>query len=127
MRSLCTLLFVPRECVFTGWGWHTSLRAAGFCRFHRFFMNNYPAVAANSEETRETLPGYRHQPGDPLCPFVLFPRSLSFLPFFLFSPSLGSPRLPLFPFLHKKHVLIFVSVYSGITVGKKGHIMGEND
>lgn len=51
--------------VFAGRERHAGLRAAGFCRFSLFFMNgmnNYPGVAANSEETSQTLPSYRPQP-----------------------------------------------------------------
>lgn len=51
--------------VFAGQERHAGLRAAGFCRFSLFFMNgmnNYPGVAANSEETSQTLPSYRPQP-----------------------------------------------------------------
>lgn len=47
-------------------GWDDTLASeqldsAGFSVFTNS-MNNYPGVAANSEETRQTLPGYRPQP-----------------------------------------------------------------
>ena len=62
---------------------HSSWVFAGFTVFTNS-MNNYPGVAANSEKTRQTLPGYRPQPTSrkPAEPLTKPPAHSSVAPFF---------------------------------------------